>query len=160
MSKIWIIVKSEFWRRVRSKWFIFITLLAPLLLISFIVLPAVVAVLAQDESSTRIAVVDETGVLLNRLEEIEPGDFQFVRPVEPDDAVRDAVRAGTYDGYLLLPANLLDEAGEAPSYSVAGSGPSVPPRLRSLVGKAVVQQRLAQREAPPDVLEIVNTDVS
>ena len=60
MSKIWIIVKSEFSRRVRSKWFIFITLLAPLLLISFIALPVVVAVLAEDEGSTRIAVVDET----------------------------------------------------------------------------------------------------
>ena len=160
MNKIWIIVKSEFWRRVRSKWFIFITLLAPLLLIAFLALPVVVSVLAQNDGSTRIAVVDETGVLLSHLEVAETEDFQFVRPTEPDDAVRDAVRAGTYDGYLHLPAGLLDEAGEATYYSAAGSGLSLPQRLRSLVGKAVVQQRLAQREVPPDVLEIVNSTVS
>ena len=160
MSKIWIIVKSEFLRRVRSKWFIFITLLAPLLLIAFMALPVVVAVLAEDEGSTRIAVVDETGVLLSHLEEAETDVFQFVRPTEPDDAVRDAVRDGTYDGFLHLPIGLLAEMGEATYYSSAGRGLSLPPRLRSLVGKAVVQQRLAQREVPPDVLEIVNSDVS
>ena len=160
MSKIWIIVKSEFWRRVRSKWFIIITLMAPLLLIAVIVLPAVVAVLAQGGGGLRIAVVDDTGVLMDRLEEIEPDDFQFVRPTEAHEAVRDAVRAGTYDGYLYLPGGLLDETGEATYYSAAGSGLSLPPRLRNLVGRAVVQQRLAQQEAPPDVLEIVNSTVS
>lgn len=160
MRKIWIILKSEFGRRVRSKWFIFITLLAPVLLLSFIALPAVVAVLAQNDGVLRIAVVDETGVLLGDLEEAEPDDVHFVRPTEPEDAVRDAVRAGTYDGYLHLAAGLLDETGEATYYSAEGSGLSLPPRLRSLVARAVVQQRLAQRAAPPDVLDIVNSDVT
>ena len=129
MNKIWIIVKSEFSRRVRTKWFIFITLLAPLLLIALIALPAVVAVLAQDEGSTRIAVVDQTGVLLSQLEAAQPEDFQFVRPTESDDAVRDAVRDGIYDGYLNLPAGILDETSEATYYSAAGSGLSLPQRL-------------------------------
>ena len=161
MSKIWIIVKSEFWRRVRSKWFIIITLVAPLLLIGIIVLPALFAVLAEGGGGTvRIAVVDETTVLLERLDEIKPDDLQFVRPTEGDEAVRDAVRAGTYDGYLHLPGSLLDAAGEATYYSAAGSGLSLPQRLRNLVDRAVVQQRLALRQAPPDVLEIVNSDVS
>ncbi len=160
MNKIWIISKSEFWRRVRSKWFIFITLLAPLLMTSFIALPALVTVLAQDNDIIRIVVVDETGVLLGNLEEASTAEIVFVRPMEPVDVLRDSVRSGSYDGFLFLPANLLDGVGEASYYSSEGSGLSLPTRLRSLVGRAVVHERLAQRGVPSDVLEIVGTEVS
>ena len=160
MNKIWIISKSEFWRRVRSKWFIFITLLAPLLMTSFIALPALVTVLAQDNDIIRIVVVDETGVLLGNLEQASTAEIQFVRPMEPVDVLRDSVRSGSYDGFLFLPANLLDGVGEASYYSSQGSGLSLPTRLRSLVGRAVVHERLAQRGVPSDVLEIVGTEVS
>lgn len=159
MHKIWIILKSEFWRRVRSKWFIIITLLAPLLLIAMIVVPGLIGFLASEGDDSTIAVIDETGVLLSRLQAEAAESFTFVAAEAPVDSMQNAVRRGDYSGLLILTSDVRQGAGEARYYSAEGGGLSLRPRLGSLVDRAVEQQRLLDAEAPPTFVEIVNTNI-
>jgi ABC-2 type transport system permease protein len=158
MNKIWIILKSEFWRRVRSKWFIILTLLAPILLIAMITLPALVGILASEDDDGTVAVIDETGVLFSMLQEQE-SSFSFAATDAPVDSVQNEVRNGDYSGLLILPPEVRRGEGELTYYSAEGGGLSLRPRLGRMVNRAVEQQRLIDAEAPPSFLEIVNTDL-
>ncbi len=160
MSKIWIVLKNEFLRRVRSKWFILTTLLGPLVLIAFFVIIGVVAVSAIEGGERTIAVIDETGVLLPELEASSDEQYRFVEPEVPPDSVRSAVMAGHYDGYLVLPAALLDGEGEAVYYSPEGGGASVfQGVIAGRVRAAVEKQRLLRRNVPLEVLDILKERV-
>lgn len=158
MHKIWIIFRSEFWRRVRSKWFIIITLLAPLFIVAMMALPTVLALFAADSSESRVIVRDETGVLLPRLQTLATDAFDLQPTELSADEARTAVREGTYDGFLLIPAEARQGEGSVNYYASEG-GPSLRSRLGRLIDRAVEQQRLADENAPESFLEIVNTDV-
>lgn len=159
MSKIWIVLKSEFLRRVQSKWFVGITLLAPLFIIALMVLPSLFMYYASQSEQRIVGVADETGVLFPALEAASDEQLRFVAIDEPEADVREAVWAGTYDGYMVLPASLLEGDGAVTYYTGEGGGFSARARLQSVVERAVEQQRLAAQNVPPDVLQIVNTSV-
>lgn len=159
MSKTWIVLKSEFLRRVQSKWFVIMTLLAPLIVIALAVLPGLFMYFASQSEQRTVGVVDETGVLLPALEAASDEQLRFVALTEPVEIVREAVQAGAYDGYVVLPAGLLDGEGSVTYYTGEGGGLSARVRLENVIERAVEQQRLAAQNAPPDVLEIVNANV-
>ena len=156
MYKIWIIARSELLRRITSKWFILITLLAPVLLVATMFIPILVTVLASGTGHSVVAVQDETGRLLPRLQAEADEDYHFV---EAPPAVRDSVLAGVYDGYLVVPASVLSGEGEGTYYSVEGSGLSFGSRLQRTVSQAVEAERLEVRAVPADVLDIVETRI-
>jgi ABC-2 type transport system permease protein len=159
MNKTWIVLKSEFLRRVRSKWFIIMTLLAPLIVIALAVLPGLFMYFASQSEQRTVGVVDETGILLPALEAASDEQLRFVALTEPVEVVREAVQAGAYDGYVVLPAGLLDGEGGVTYYTGEGGGLSARVRLEDVVERAVEQERLAAQDASPDVLEIVNASV-
>ncbi|NBC19398.1 MAG: ABC transporter permease [Bacteroidetes bacterium] len=159
MSKIWIILKSEFLRRVTSKWFIIITLLAPVLLVALLFIPGLVTVIASGGDETTVAVIDETGVLLPRLQAEAGDDFTFTASELSQEALRDSVMAGAVDGYLYLPPQVLDGEGGATYYSAEGGGLSFGMRLTRTVSDAVEQERLQAQQVPDEVLQIIETNV-
>lgn len=159
MNRIWIVLKSEFSRRVRSKWFILTTLLGPVFLIGLMVVPAIIGYLTSESDSRTIAVVDETGVLADSLTERSGSRFRFVQTDEPEDSIRAAVQAGEYDGFLVLPAAILEGDTEATYYSVEGGGLSLGSELEGIVDSLVDDYRLEAQNAPPEVLEILKTRV-
>jgi hypothetical protein len=65
-SKILIVLKHEFLQKVRSKGYIILTLLAPLLLASTALIPLFIATLSSDEKKN-ICVIDETSVIASKL---------------------------------------------------------------------------------------------
>ncbi|MEX0601325.1 MAG: ABC transporter permease, partial [Rhodothermales bacterium] len=108
MTKIWIVLRSEFVRRVTSKWFIATTVLAPVVLLALMVLPPVVGMMASENNEWTVAVVDETDVLGTRLAERDAPRFTFVPVDTPADSVRAAVLSGRFDGYLVLRDGMLE----------------------------------------------------
>ena len=103
MHPIWIILKSEFWRRVRSKAFVLATLLAPIGIIALVALPGLLTFFAADSGDEPpVAVVDATEQLLPHLQE-QSSSFTFVQSNTNQDALADSVRAEVYSGYLVLP---------------------------------------------------------
>src|SRR3712207_5510420 len=111
MNKLLAIIKREYLQRVRSRMFVVWTILGPLMLVFFSVVPALVFGIKAGEP-TRIAVVDETGKMYERvraslLDETivdkvaeEGSENSPVRNINqtPDESVKRASRAlrGSY----------------------------------------------------------------
>lgn len=162
MNKIWIVAKSEFMRRVRSKGFILTTLLLPFALVLlgvFIVFISVSAFNEEEASARTIAVVDETGVLLEQLHTLSDERLQFVRPEEPVDALRQAIIDDVYDGFLVLPAGLVDGEGHVMYYTIEGGSSIFGDRVERQLESAVEAQRLVRENISPEMLAFLNADV-
>ena len=156
MSKALIILKSEFMRRVRFKGFLITTFLGPVILIALFVVIAFVSARAMDGDARTIAVVDETGVLLQRILASSSADNTFV---EADSARADVLR-GRYDGYLLLPRGLLTDEDRPSYFALEGGGFSLESALENRIERALEEHRMEERNGSPEVLEILNTHVS
>jgi ABC-2 type transport system permease protein len=157
--KIWLILRSEFWRRVRSTAFLLATLLVP---VGFVVLgaaPALFGYLAGETADRTVAVVDRTGRLADSLTAGGDDQLTFRRVDAPEDSVRAAVRSGQYDGYLLLPASLLDGTGEATYVSPEGGGLTLRTQLDRAVNRVVRTRRLEAAGASDAVRSIVGSNV-
>lgn len=160
MKKIWIVLKSEFLRRVLSKWFIIGTLLAPLFLIAISVLPAMLGVAASEADQREIVVVDETGLLTDRIKAASDNQYSFITSDFSIEELRERVLEGTYNGYLYIPASLTEGEGEAEFYSAEGSGLSGGMRLERIVTRALEAHRLEAYEISDEIKEILNTSVA
>lgn len=163
MQKIWIILKSEFWRRIRTKGFVLSTLLAPVGLLALMVAPSLLAAYATSGGGggpSVVAVVDETGRLLPRLQQQAGDAYRFeARPGTPADSLRRAVRAGDYDGFLLLPAALMKGQGKARYYSAQSGGLTERERLSSFIEEAVRAERLDQQGTSAEVRALLEASV-
>ena len=160
IQKIWLILRSEFWRRVRSKAFLLATVLVPIGFVALGAAPALFGYLAGQTAQHTIAVVDETGRLADSLVAASGDRVTFEVTEASTDSVRAAVRGGRYDGYLRLPQSLLSGEGEATYYSMEGGGLSLRAQLDNQVTRVVRQRRLEAAGASKDVLAIVGSDVS
>lgn len=158
MNKTWIVLRSEFMRRLKTKWFVFSTLLAPVILIGFFLLSGLVGYMASQGDSRVVAVLDETGVIASELT-MADGDESFIAVDLQEDSLRAAVRAGAYDGYLLIPSEVLQGSGELQYFSASGGGLTFGTRLQSRVNRLVEDRRLVQSDVPPEVVEIVRTQI-
>lgn len=155
MYPIWIILKSEFWRRVRSKAFILATLLAPVGIVALFALPGLITFFAVDSADDPpVAVVDSTEQLLPHLQ-AQGSDFSFVAASAEPEALADSVRQEVYSGYLVLPASLLQGDGTASFYRSGGGGLATQNRLQNTVERAVRDVRLANEDVPSAVESIL-----
>ncbi len=107
--KLWAIVRREYLERVRTKGFLIATILGPLLMSAFMVVPVYVA--RQAGAPLDVAVLDRTGTLGPAVEEALrqarlQGKARFVvEQTGNQEALRQAVLSGRLDGYLELPAD-------------------------------------------------------
>jgi ABC-2 type transport system permease protein len=157
MGKIWIVLKSEFIRRVRSKWFIIGTLLAPVGMLAITILPAAITYLAVERGERSVLVIDESGVLFEHFKEERGVVFEASRMSVSE--ARAAVEAGLYDGYLLLPETLAQGIGSATYLSSGGAGMGISGRLNRIVNRAVERHRLFEQQASPEIIAVLEQRV-
>ena len=160
MKKIWIVLKSEFIRRVRSFWFIVGTLLAPLFLVGISTLPALLGIAASSVDQRHIVVKDDTGVLAQSLHGMLDDQYSITESHAPAESLRASVMEGEYNGYLFLPESLLESEGEAEFYSVEGSGLSGAMRLERALTRTLEEHRLNEYEVSEEIRHILDTQVS
>jgi len=98
LHKIWLILRSEFWRRVRSTAFLLATLLVPVGAVILLSLPALFGYLAEQTDHRTVALVDETEQLTDSLKAHSGRTLTLRSTDAPIDSVRAAVRSGRYDG--------------------------------------------------------------
>lgn len=90
MNKLSAIIKREYFQRVRNKWFILATLIAPLMLAALVALPALVGSM-QTSGKTRFAIIDQTDRLFDGLREsIGHSDYDD----DEDDEAAEPQQAG------------------------------------------------------------------
>jgi ABC-2 type transport system permease protein len=158
MTKIALIARSEYLRRVRSRWFLATTLLAPLFAVAAMVIPVVVLAGADEARPARVAVLDETGRLLAPLAERLGSGTEVVAAAVPLDSLRARILARRLDGALVLPAGVLDGSAEAAYY--AGGGLSEQAALRDAVAEVVRAARVRDAGASEAVVAVFEAPVA
>lgn len=165
MNKLLAIVKREYVERVRTKLFIVATLLGPLIMLGFAVVPGLVFGLKAG-GPTRLAIVDRTGRLYDSVSaaftragesggddapaaaaanrnSIFESRYQLERATDPEELNRRIAR-DQLDAYLVLPENLLGDGGGPVEYYGRNLGDVVATReIRERVSEAVVEQRMS-----------------
>jgi len=198
MRKLLAVVKREYIQRLRSRMFLLVTVLGPVVVSLFAVAPALVLSIKAG-GPVRIAVVDQTGKLyqslyesvmehagtpeptpnqmnagaLNKnaserfeqvgkqpegsyeLEEVRPGGRSLDEITKELDR---RVLAKELDGYLILPANLLDDG--KPEYFGSNTGDFFTKTfLQDALSRAVRQQRLAEANIDAKIVQELSAPV-
>src|SRR5215217_8945658 len=171
MKKFLTVVKREYIQRVRAKMFIVTTLLLPVVMSLFLLVPAII--LSIETPPMRVAVVDQTGRMYSQIRQALSSDLQetaapnvnsgaprtttprrsFARfnleevnaTDQPLDQVRanldQRLRARELDGYVILPPDFLSR-GQAEFFN-RNPGDLFSPRvLQSAMNRAAREQRL------------------
>jgi len=144
---VWAVIRREYLQRVRSKWFIMVTLLAPIIMIAMIVIPTFI-VARSDRSDRDLLIVDGSGVLYERLaSDFEASGYTVAEEPWTVDVVTDLRQQasdGEIGGFLVLD-DLTLETGEAVLY--ANERPSLIRRmtLRSAIASAALEYQLEQQ---------------
>lgn len=96
MTKLFAVIKREYLQRVRSRMFIVATLLGPLMVIVFSVVPAFMFSL-KTGGATRIAVVDETGIMYDRVRNSILRDRDAEEEIQGNSGIEAAVNSNARD---------------------------------------------------------------
>jgi ABC-2 type transport system permease protein len=152
-SVLWVIAQREYIQRVKTRGFVIGTLLGPILMVALVAVPVFVMVAVDDQTTRRLAVVDETGVLFEALD--FPDEFEVAKTDAPVDSLRKMMDSDRIDGYLVLPNAILSDLEPASYYSRGGGGLSLSAQLERVVDGAVRQWRLVDAGAPDTVLQIL-----
>ncbi len=200
MSKFLAVVKREYVQRVRTKMFIVATILGPVVISLFGVIPALIFSI-QPGGPVRIAIVDRTGnmygsvsqSLLSEVEETEESaltpmngntlnansserfqqagkqreesfeleevrlDGRSIEQVKMDLSER--VRRKEIDGYLILPANLLQDG--QPEFFGRNTGDfQTAERLKSGLSRAVREERFTEAGIKSEVVHNLSKPVT
>lgn len=153
--KVLHIIRREYTENVRRKAFIVSTLLVPVLMVVFFVVPVLFAIVEPDRSY-RVAVVDQTGGIAPALavaldDSLKDGARKYlVTPVvAPGDAFRAAreehvaaLGRGEYDIVIAVPASVYQD-GKAAYITRAERNMNILDRFEKVITDAVIQQRLS-----------------
>jgi ABC-2 type transport system permease protein len=100
MEKLWLIIKREYVSRVMKKAFIIGTILTPVM-IGLLIYVNVKLAEYQDDTTTKIAVLDQSGLLKNAPE--DDGSLHFSLTTEPLELLKTKATGGEYSGVLVIP---------------------------------------------------------
>lgn len=177
MKKFLAVVKREYLQRVRAKMFIVSTIVLPLVMSLFGIVPAVILNIDAG-SAMRVAVIDQTGKMYEHLNQAIVTDESRqensserrsgrVRPfgnfvLEPIDSNQPAEQIRTdleqrlhsrnLDGYLLLPPDFL-ERGQAEFFNRNPGDVMSLRTLESALNRAVRERRLIEANVDPKTRE-------
>jgi ABC-2 type transport system permease protein len=150
MGKLGKIIRMEFRLTAANKLFVVLTIIGPFLIFAVTVLPTMFSVSGAGSGETRVALA---GADPRFVESVAPALAQAritVSAVAEGGASLDAaVLAGSYDGYLTLPADLASATSleyvskNAADYRVVGV-------LQGVIGQSVVARRLVAAGVPAD----------
>lgn len=155
MRDIWVIARRELTERVRSKWFIVMTLLWPVLMIGMLIIPALLG--GKGTDGAKVTIVDQStgklaetlqyqlGVVLKWTVTIAPADVT-------DEQLRGQIRSHAINGYVMLPEDALD-GGEIVYSGDNASNQTVTIMFNQVAQMAVLQHR--GKRAGIDEIELV-----
>jgi ABC-2 type transport system permease protein len=163
MRKVWLVVKREYLVRIRSRAFIFTTILLPVLSGGMLIFTAMMATRESDHT-LKIALLDDAGfskiIAAGFTEKLKNGQplFQLVRTIEQPqsdqqarDELADQVRRGVLDCYLVVPKEVL--GGKAVEFHTQNPGDfQAEAAIRGAVDHAVISRRLSNRGVQIDNL--------
>ena len=137
-----IIIKREYLTRVKKKSFIITTFLVPILFAAICVLPSLIMVLAKEEAK-KVAVVDESGIVMPYLEDGETLQFESFGGENPDVLKRQLDSVGMDALLVISPLDTVNKTVTAISYAEKPLGMEVSSSIEGMVNDAVGEYRVA-----------------
>jgi ABC-2 type transport system permease protein len=143
-----VIARRELLERVRSSWFVAITLLTPIGMVALVLIPSL---LLSDGAGARVDIVDRTGAIAQPLSvglaalKWQPA---IVAADSPDSLEMAKLRDQKINGFITIPADGLD-GGRILYRGDNGSSQIVQVVLRQLIQQAVQTERGARAGIPP-----------
>lgn len=151
MRVLFAVIRREYLQRVRSKWFLVSTFAAPAFMIIAMVVPIILQS-GREETRRTIALVDETGLLADRVEpRLEESGFTVeVAPPGSEDSLRTRALDGELGAYLVLGQDALAR-GHMTYYGAQGPGAIRGMNIRGAVVQSALEARLAEAGADVDL---------
>lgn len=145
------VIRREYLQRVRSKWFLISTFAAPLFFAGVGVGP-VIWETSRAEARRNIALVDNTGVLGERLEpRMEEAGFTVeLAPVGSEDSLTAQALQGDLGGFLVLDEEALAR-GHSTFHGPQGPGMVRGMTLRGIIVQSALEARLEEAGAEVDL---------
>lgn len=155
------IISREYLTRVKKKSFLLTTFLVPIFFAAMCILPSVIMFMAKD-SGKKVAVVDQSGIVMPYLVDDEAVDYTDYS-AEPVDSMKVKFEELGLDVLVVIsPVDSLERTVTVASYSEKPLSMELKEGVRSKVNDAVEDYRLAQYEISDlkQILEDVKADVS
>ncbi len=171
MRKIMVFIKREYRETVLKKSFIILTLLTPLLMLSFTILPTLL--LKMESSQTQIInIYDAKGTIATDLTQtlndtLNNGQHVFIFNILhtslPDTALlkkqKELVRTEIIDGFLYIPEKAL-ELNRVQFFTRNAADFDVIRRLSNSIENIVIEKRLINSGLNPDLIKELTREVS
>jgi ABC-2 type transport system permease protein len=160
MRDTMVVARRELGERVRSKWFVAMTLLGPLFMVALVVVPTLIAV--KGTSGARVEILDHTGKLGEPIAQalrVAEWDVKVVPASTPERTELDRIRDGAINGFLVVPPDALDR-GQILYRGDNASSQAVTGILRYVVTQAVQRQRAEEVQLTKEQTERMLAEVN
>lgn len=159
-NKIALIIHREYITRVRTKTFILLTLLMPLLVLLLVGIPIIMEKFVGDDDTKReILVLDQTGVLYPRLLQENPDLYVEAQNIELD-SLKSALLNKEINGFMILTDEILDNNKEVQVLTDGTGGIRFSAELRNNVRDAIYEERISRADLSPEIENIINSRAS
>lgn len=149
-----VIARREFLERVRSKWFVVMTLLGPIGMVAMVLVPSL---LIGNGEGSKVEIVDQSGVIAQPLfDKLTEAKWKpaIVAADTPDQAEMDRIRDKKINGFITIPKDALG-AGTILYRGDNASSQIVSGTLDQLVGQIVRSERGKRAGISQDKLDAV-----
>jgi len=158
---MWVIAKREFYERVRSKWFVVMTVLWPILMVGMIVVPALIG--GQGTEGAKVVLVDKSGKFGQSLGLQLGLAAKWTIETAPDTtderALRKRIQDNEINGYIVIPKDALD-GGEIVYSGDNASNQTVAILFTQAVRNVVIEKRAERMGLGGDQLIALNKAVN
>ena len=158
MNKIGLIIKREYFTRVKKRSFIIMTFLGPLLIAAIYIIPILLALHADNERRT-IAVVDQSHWFERQFVSTETQNFIRLDDIDID-STKKLVQQGFFDIALYIPETQLNIPSSAVVYSMKQVPLSVEEHIKDVMKNEVQVQKLIASGVDPEILESIKTHIN
>ena len=155
------IISREYMTRVRKKSFLLTTFLVPVLFAAMCILPSVIMLMAKD-SDKKVAVVDQSGIVMPYLADTESVDYTDYSTV-PVDSMKVSFESLGLDALVVIsPIDSVAKTVSVSSYSAKPLTIELEEGVCSKVNDAVEDYRLAQYDISDlrQIMDSIKSDVS
>ena len=161
MNKIWLIIKREYWTRVRRKSFILSTLLAPLGILAVMAFQVIILTKTMDKKT--ILVKDDSGYFANDRGQVKFPDANNVfykGSTEPLEELKLSYVDQNYDGVLYIPKLNLQNPSGIQYFSDRPLGMATRTIVEGKMSRILRNEKVKLEGLEPSFLDKIKTNVS
>jgi ABC-2 type transport system permease protein len=149
MNKIWLIIKREYFTRVRNKTFILSTILLPLFFIGFIAASAYFSIKSIDKE--KIAVEDNNGIFKNSFQSDKVITYEF-----PKDVNVNNFKEKGYSAFLQIPDKYNSQHDSISLISDKQLGITAEEKVKDQINAAIRNKAFLENNINKKVLDSIN----